>query len=149
MHLVVVVPAERGGDHLRLLQREVVALADVVEIAGLDHQVMDAGLAGFDEGDAVVARIDVEEIRRERLGEVVAEMEAQDVAVERQHVVDLLAVEHGVAHAERAGAEAGDGAAGLERLGGGLGAVENFQPVAGGIVQHDQVADLALLGERA
>jgi hypothetical protein len=129
--------------------RDVVALADVVEIAGLDHQVMDADLAGLDEGDAVVARIDVEEIRRERLGEVVAEVEAQDVLIERQDVADLLAVEHGVAHAERAGAEAGDGAAGLERVGGGLGAVENLEPVAGGVLQHDQVADLALLGERA
>ena len=106
-------------------------------------------LPDFDEGHAVVARIDVEEIRRERLGEIVAELEAQDVAIERQDVVDLLAVEHGVAHAERAGAEAGDGAAGLERIGGGLGAVENLQPVAGGVVQHDQVADLALLGKRA
>jgi len=38
--------------------------------------------------------------------------------------------------------------AGLERLGGGLGAVENFEPVAGGVLQHDQIADLALLGER-
>jgi len=71
---------------------------------------MDADLAGLDEGDAVVARIDVEEIRRERLGEIIAEMEAEDVLVERQDVADLLAVEHGVAHAERAGAEAGDGA---------------------------------------
>ena len=68
MHLVVVVPAEAWWrSSPGLLQREVVALADVVEIAGLHHQMMDAGLAGLDEGDAVVARIDVEEIGRERL----------------------------------------------------------------------------------
>ena len=105
-------------------------------------------LPELDEGHAVVARIDVEEVGRERLGEVVAEVEAEDVLVERQDVADLLAVEHGMAHAERAGAEAGDGAAGLERIGGGLGAVEDFQPVAGGVGQHDQVAHLALFGER-
>src|SRR4051794_8894407 len=76
-------------------------------------------------------------------------MKAENVAIEWQHVVDLLAMEHGVAHAERAGAEAGDGAAGLERLARRLGAVENLEAVAGGVVQHDQVADLALFGERA
>ena len=68
----------------------------------------------------------MEEIGRERLGEIVAELEAEDVPIERHHLADLLAVEHGVAHAERAGAEAGDRAAGLERLGRGLGAVEDF-----------------------
>jgi len=45
----------------------VVGLADVVEEAGLDHQMMDAVLAGVDEGKAVVARIGVEEIGAERL----------------------------------------------------------------------------------
>src|SRR5689334_12004163 len=35
--------------------------------------------------------------------------------------------------AERPGAEAGDVAAGLERIAGGLGAVENLQPIAAGI----------------
>ncbi len=91
----------------------------------------------------------MEEVGGERLGEIVAQPEAEDVLVERQHVVDLLAVEHRVTHAERAGAEAGDGAAGLERIGGGLGAVRHFEAVADRIVEHDQVLDLALLGERA
>ncbi len=45
--------------------------------------MVDAGLAGFDEGDAVMARIDVEEIGREGLQEVIAELEAEDVLIER------------------------------------------------------------------
>ena len=52
-------------------------------------------------------------------------------------------------HAERAGAESGDGAAGLERIGRGLGAVDHFEAVADRVAEHDQVLDLALLGERA
>ena len=43
--VVVDVAAERGCDHLGIALGEVVALADVVEEAGLHHQVMDAGLA--------------------------------------------------------------------------------------------------------
>ena len=54
-----------------------------------------------------------------------------------------------MAHAERAGAEAGDRAAGLERIGRGLGAVEDFEPVADRVGEHDQVLDPALVGERA
>ena len=56
---------------------------------------------------------------------------------------------HHVAHAERSGAEAGDVAAGLEGLGGRLRAVEDFEPVAGGIIEHDQVLDVPLVCERA
>ena len=58
-------------------------------------------------------------------------------------------VQHGMPHAKRTGAEAGDRAAGLERLAGGLGAVENLQPVAERIVEDDQVRDPPLVGERA
>ena len=105
-------------------------------------------LPDLDEGDAVVARIDVEEVGRERLGEIVAQLEAEDVDIERNDVVDLLAVEHGVTHAERAGAESGDRAAGLERIAGGLGAVHHLEAVAGRIVEHDQVLDVPLVGER-
>src|SRR5260370_11037949 len=54
-----------------------------------------------------------------------------------------------VADAERTGAEAGDVAAGLERIGGALRAVEDFQPVAAGIAEHDQVRNVPLAGERA
>jgi len=54
-----------------------------------------------------------------------------------------------VAHAERPGAEAGNIAARLERIAGDLGAVENLEPVAAGSFEHDQVGDMALVGERA
>ena len=93
--------------------------------------------------------IDVEEIGLERLEDVVAQLEVEDVGVERHDLVEPLRREHGVAHAERAGAETGDRAAGLERIGGGLGAVEDFEPVADRVVEHDQVLDAALVGQRA
>ena len=54
-----------------------------------------------------------------------------------------------MAEAERAGAKAGNRAAGLERLGGGFGAVKDFQPVAERIVEHDQILDVPLVGQRA
>ena len=58
-------------------------------------------------------------------------------------------VQHGVAHAERPGAEARDRAAGLERIARGLGAVEDFEPVAERIGKHDEVLDAAFVGKRA
>ena len=56
---------------------------------------------------------------------------------------------HHMAHAERTGAEAGDIAPGLNGSSRSLGAMKNFEPVAGGIVEHDQVLDMALVGKRA
>ena len=53
-----------------------------------------------------------------------------------------------MAHAERAGAEAGNGAARAERLVGDLRAVERLQPIAGRVGERDQPADEALVGER-
>ena len=61
---------------------DVVGLADVVEIEELHHDVMDAAAARLDHGEAVVARIDVEEVRLEGLQDVVAQAEAQHVLVE-------------------------------------------------------------------
>src|SRR5207302_4922086 len=77
-HLIVGVTAERGADRLRLAQRQVVGLPDIVQIAELDHEVMDAVFAGSDEGEAVVARIDMKEIGLERPQDVVAELETKD-----------------------------------------------------------------------
>ena len=54
-----------------------------------------------------------------------------------------------MAQAERAGAEARDRASGPERLRRGFGAVEQLQPVAERIVEHDQIFDVALVGKRA
>ena len=54
-----------------------------------------------------------------------------------------------MAHAERAGAEAGDVAAGLERIGRDRAAVEELKAVALGIVADDEVLHLPLVGERA
>jgi hypothetical protein len=50
---------------------------------------------------------------------------------------------------ERAGAEAGDSAAGLERLARGLAAVENLKPVAERVVKNDQILDVTLVGKGA
>ena len=58
-------------------------------------------------------------------------------------------VQHRVTHAQRAGAEAGDVAARLERIGRDLGAVEDLQPVADRVVEGDQAGDAPLVGERA
>ena len=135
--------AERDGDAALLAEREIVALADIVEAKQLHHEVMHGVLAGLDEGEAVMARIEMQEAGDERMIVIIGEPEAEHVAIERHQLVDGLAridVEHDMAEAERAGAEAGDRAAGPERLGGRFGAVENLQPVAERIGEHDQVA---------
>ncbi len=104
--LVVDVAAERDADTAFLAERQVIALAHVVEIVELDHQMVGGAAAGLDEGDRVVARIGVEEIGVERPQHVIGEAEAQHVAIERHRVVDVLYMQHHVAHAERTGAEA-------------------------------------------
>ena len=90
---------------------------------------------GFDHREAVMTGIEMEEERLERPQRVVAQPEAEQIPIERQHVVDPLDVHHDVAHAERTGAEAGDGAAGPERIRGDLRAVERFEHVADRIVE--------------
>ena len=133
---------------LRIELRDVVALADVVEREQLDHHVMHLALARLDQGEAVMARIDVHEAGRERIVVEVGDAEAQDVAIERQHLVDALDHHHHVADAERPGAESRDVARGLERLVGDLWRMEELHAVADRIVQRDEVGDHALRGQR-
>jgi hypothetical protein len=80
-------------------------LPDVVEAVELHHQVVGGAAAGLDEGDRMVARIGVEEIRLEWPRHIVRQPEAEHVAVERHRIVDVLHVQHGMAHAERPGAK--------------------------------------------
>ena len=110
--------------------------------------MMDAVLAAADEGEAVVARIEMEEVSRERLGEIIGQLEVEDFGIERQHVLNTFRRQHRVPHAERAGAEARDRAAGLERIGRDFGAVKRFEPVADRIGEYDQILDAAFVGER-
>src|SRR5262245_42125415 len=140
--------AEGHGDALRVAQREIVALADIVEAVELHHHVVDHVDAALDEGNAVMAWIDVEEIGRERPQPVVADPEPEHVLIKCHHVGDALEMHHDVAHAERTGAKAGNVAAGLERIASSLRAVENFQSIAGGVVEHNQIRHVPLVGER-
>ena len=56
------VAAERSDDLLRGVLQQVKALADIVELIILDQQMMHAAHRRRDQGDAVVARVDVHEI---------------------------------------------------------------------------------------
>src|SRR5262245_18660988 len=140
---------ERDADALGITKRKIVALAHVVEAVELHHHVMNHIDAALDEGDAVVARIDVEEVARERAQPIITELELEDVLIEGHYLRDALEMHDHMAHAEGTGTETGHVAARLERIGGDLRAVENFEPIAGGIVEHDQVSDAPLVGERA
>ena len=71
-------------------EREIVALADIVEAEQLHHDVMHGVLAGLDEGEAVVARIEVQEARDERMVVIIGQPEAERVAIERHQLVDGL-----------------------------------------------------------
>src|SRR5204863_273246 len=80
----------------------------------------------------------------ERLEDVIAEREAEHVPIEGKHIVEPLDREHRVAHAERAGPESRDVAAGPERLRAYLGAMKRFEPVADGIGEDDEVSNAPL-----
>ena len=83
---------------------------------------------------------------------IIGQPEAERIAIERHQPVDRLRrvdIEHDVAEAQRAGAKARDRAARLERLRCRFGAVKNLEPVAERIVEHDQILDVPLIGERA
>src|ERR1700736_471693 len=97
--------------------------------------MMHAVLAGLDQGQAVVPRVDVEEIGAKRLFDVVTEPEAKHVDIERHHGRDVFDRQHRVAEAERAGAKTRDRAAGLEWRLVDLGAIKSLEAIAGGIAE--------------
>src|SRR6266568_1312051 len=74
--------------HAALAERDVVALAEVIEAEHLHHDVMDRARASADERDTVMARVGVQEIGLERMGIEIAETKAEEVAVERHQPVD-------------------------------------------------------------
>ncbi len=147
--MIVDVTAECLFDDLRRHLCDVITLAHVVEEIHLDHHVVDAELAGLQDADRVVARVEMEEVDLDRLQEVIAEFEAEDVAIERHKIIEPLGGDHDMTHAERAGAEAGNAAPGLERLGRGLRTMKHFEPVAGRIGEYDEIGDAAFVGECA
>src|ERR1700691_2333236 len=102
-------------------------------------------LTALHEGKRVMPRVEMEEIRGERMRIIVRQSEAEAVAIERHHPLDgfrRVDIKDDVAEAERPRAEAGNRAAGLKRFGGGLGAVEKLKPVADRIVEHNQIFDI-------
>src|SRR5450755_3104686 len=116
--------AERNADTFFLAQGDVIALADIVERKQLHHQMMHAVLAGLDQSEAVMPRVDVKEVGAKRPLHVVGKRKAEQVDIERHHRVDVLDRQHRVAEAERTGAEAGNRTAGTERGVVDLGAVK-------------------------
>ena len=62
-------------------------------------------LVVLDEGEAVMARIDVEEAGLERLVVIIADAEAENVAVEGDLRIDITRLHNDVAEAEIAGAK--------------------------------------------
>ena len=141
--------AERHRQASFLAEREIEPLPDIVKGIEFDHHVMDRRLAGLDEGETVMARVNVQEARRIGLRVEIAQAEAEDIFVEVGDLVDALDMHDDVAEPERPGAETGDRAAGLERIGGDLAAMKNLDAVAERIAEHDQVLDVPLAGERA
>jgi hypothetical protein len=111
---------------------------------------MYGGLAGLDEGEAVVALIDVQEARLERMRVIVSEPEAKDLAVERHHAIDLLDaldVENDMPKPQGSGAKAGNRPTRHERLGGNLGSVKDLQPIAERVAEDDKILHHPLVGE--
>ena len=104
--------------------------------------------AGLDHREAVLARVDVEERGTERPLHVVAEPEAEHVAVEPHADLNFLDGDDDVTHAERPGAKAGDRAARVERLLRCLGTVERLQTVADRVVEGNQRPHRPAIGER-
>src|SRR5690606_5846223 len=127
---------------------KVEAMTDIVEAVKLDHHVMHRALARRHQGEAVMARIDVEEIGLERIVIEIAQTEAQRIAIEGERLARALDVQHHMTEAERAGAEAGDVATGHEGIASRLGPMANLHPVAERVPRHDEVGDGALACQR-
>lgn len=148
-HLVVGVPAERRADAVRIALRQVVCLADVIEVAKLDHQMMHAVGAGIDESQAVVAGIEMEEISFEWPQDVVAETKTEDVRIERHDQIEPRRGQDRMPHAERSGSETGDRPPRPKRFRRELSAKECLKPIANRIGEDDQIANAAFFRQRA
>src|SRR5262249_16352966 len=148
-HVIAGVTTECDRDALGIAKGKIVALAHIIEAVELDHHVVDHVDAALNKGDAVMARIDMEEIPREWPQPIITELEFEDISVERHHLRDAFKMHHNVTHAERTGAESGYVAPGLERISRRSRTVENLQPIAAGIAEHDQVRNVPLAGERS
>src|SRR6266853_4230697 len=127
-HEVVRVPSKSRRDAALFSLREIVRLPDIVEHVELHHQVVNRVLAGLHHREAVMARIQVKEVRLERTHREVAELKSKRVSIERQDIVDALDVEHDVAHAERTGAKTRNRAARPEWIARGFLTVERLEP---------------------
>src|SRR5215510_26761 len=95
--------------------------------------MMNVVLPCLDQGKAVVAWVDVEEIGLEWPHQPVADVKPQYITIERKQGLEFVDGEHRMADVERTGAKPRDGATRLERLVGGLGAMESLEPRPDGI----------------
>src|SRR5258708_37287911 len=110
--------------------------------------MMHAVLAGLDQSEAVMPRVDVKEVGAKRLLDVVAEPEAEHVDIERHHRVEVFDRQHGVAEAERTGAETGNRTAGTKRRVVDLGAGKLLQSIARGIAERNQPSNPSPICQR-
>src|SRR5579872_2313927 len=60
--VVARMPTQRHRDAAGFALRQIIALADIVEAEQLDHHVMGSIAPGLDEGNAVMALVDVHEV---------------------------------------------------------------------------------------
>ena len=83
-HEIIVMAAERRDNLLAAHQGQIISLSDIVERIEFHHQVVHAIHRRLDQGNAVVARIDMQETGVDRGARVVADAEAKQVTVERK-----------------------------------------------------------------
>jgi hypothetical protein len=120
-------------------------LADVIERIEFDQQVVHRALWAFYQSETVMPRINVQEVGRDWTTDEVADAKTKQITIEGEGHVDAWDHEQYVAHAQWAGAEAGNVAPGPEWRIGHLRTVERFQPVADRISKGDQAAHAALI----
>src|SRR6516165_11095969 len=94
---VPAMPTEGDGKAAVLGAGQIIALADVVETEQLHHHVMDGVPARRRKSDAVMPRVHVQEVDLVGPQEIVAQAEAENVAVERHHGFDALDMKHDMA----------------------------------------------------
>src|ERR1700691_1372586 len=129
--------AERDADTFGLAQGDIIGLADIVERKQLHHQMMHAVAAGLDQSEAVMPCVDVKEAGAKRFLHVVAEPEAEQIDVERHHRIDIFNRQHGMAEAERTGAESRYRTAGAKRRLVDLSTIKCLEAIAAGIPKRN------------
>src|SRR6516164_6908977 len=115
-HVVVGVTSQRVGDPVFLQLSKVITLPYIIQASDLDHEMMQGLPPRTHHGKAVMTAVHVEKIELVWRQPEIRHFKSEQIAVERQQRLDVLDIENGMSHPQRAGAKARNRPARPERI---------------------------------